>query len=271
MKYELAFVAVLCLLVPSVRAAEPLSGSVQRLTPRIARPDKPAVLRKGTANSDALIHSGVDVSLFKLNTDQSSASTGGELDFGSSLGLLQGGGGAATLRSSASIALPPRASGGAGAGTPAANDEAQRNKPILPKPIVVIHITGFKEDPDNTPVINYDALKMAKNLQLSTKAEAVVILFLDRNGVRLATRGYDEPYIDQTPVHFHKLINEFVGRGGRIILSKPWASKLCIQQCDLHAGAEILTESEIADVILDADRIIDYSTPPVAAKAIRGE
>jgi hypothetical protein len=125
--------------------------------------------------------------------------------------------------------------------------------------IIIVRMTGFNEDPEITPKINLDAVSMANKL-LETKRRKCVIL-LERTGVKLGTNGYTDMSVNGNLVDFRKLLKAFMASGGEIVLNKKWCDEFAVQQSGIIGGIKILPQNEIAELIVDAEKIVDYATP----------
>jgi hypothetical protein len=149
-------------------------------------------------------------------------------------------------------------SGSNGAVPPKCNESDDAEQEPVQKTIIV-RMTGYKEDTEIIPKINADAISMANNL-LETKKRKCVIL-LERTSVKLATGGCGDMAVSGKLVDFRKLLKEFMAAGGTVVLNKRWAEEFGVQPRDCIAGVTIVSPADIAELVVDADKIMDYATP----------
>jgi len=131
-------------------------------------------------------------------------------------------------------------------GTPAAS--AQQPKKSQK---VLIHLKHYS---DNLHAVSM-ALKLGTALQ---KKGAEVTLMLDLEGVRLvdARQPQDLRWGGDTPIGTY--YEAFIKWGGKAVVCPHCAHAAGMKEKDVRAGARIGDEGELAQVILDADKILDY-------------
>jgi predicted peroxiredoxin len=116
---------------------------------------------------------------------------------------------------------------------------------------VVVHLGSFTNDLHSA----FMAFSLATNLQ---KAGANVTVFLDREGVRLADtreRG-DLTWGDSGPIS--KAMTDFTAAGGKVVLCPHCAELAGIAATNVRSGARMATHEEVAKLMLDADKVIDF-------------
>lgn len=145
------------------------------------------------------------------------------------------------------------------AGTVSNPEDSQPDTSAPQLKTVIVRVTGFNEDTEITPKINLDAFGMANKL-LETKKRKCVIL-LERTSVKLATTGYVDMAVNGNLVDFRKLIKQFMANGGEVVAHKKWCDEFSVQPRDMIGGVRVLPESEVAELILDAEKMVDYATP----------
>lgn len=116
---------------------------------------------------------------------------------------------------------------------------------------IVVHLGSFTNDLHSA----FMAFSLATNMQ---KAGASVTVFLDREGVRLADqreRG-DLTWGDSGPIS--KAISDFVGAGGKVMVCPHCAELAGMKAPDLRPGATWGTHQDVASLMIDADKVIDF-------------
>lgn len=117
---------------------------------------------------------------------------------------------------------------------------------------VVVHLSHFTDDLHRC----FMALKLANLMQ---EAGAEVTVFLDLEGVRLAERR--QP-LDMTwgsnPTKLSEHYDKFVDAGGKVVLCPHCAQGARIGDPALKRHAEIGDEKTLGDLLLAADKILDY-------------
>jgi sulfur relay (sulfurtransferase) complex TusBCD TusD component (DsrE family) len=116
---------------------------------------------------------------------------------------------------------------------------------------VVVHLGSFTNDLHSA----FMALSLATNMQ---KAGASVTVFLDREGVRLADRTErgDLTWGDSGAIS--TAMDGFVGAGGKVLACPHCAELAGVAAANLRAGARLGTHEEVARLMLDADKVIDF-------------
>jgi sulfur relay (sulfurtransferase) complex TusBCD TusD component (DsrE family) len=113
----------------------------------------------------------------------------------------------------------------------------------------VVHLGSYAADLASAG----SAMLMAVNLQNNG---AEVTLFLDRDGVRLADTR--QPGLEYASIDVFALLDTFVGGGGRVVLCPPGAAHAGIGGDHLRPGTEIGSPPVIAELMLEADVVIDF-------------
>jgi len=116
---------------------------------------------------------------------------------------------------------------------------------------VVIHLTHYSD--------NLHAVSMALKLGTAMrKAGAEVTLMLDLEGVRLADtrQPQDLRWGGETPIGAH--YDAFVAAGGKAVVCPHCAQAIGLKENTLRAGARLGDESDLAQLVLDADTVLDY-------------
>jgi sulfur relay (sulfurtransferase) complex TusBCD TusD component (DsrE family) len=113
----------------------------------------------------------------------------------------------------------------------------------------VVHLGSYADD----PAAAGSAMLMAVNLQSNG---AAVTLFLDRDGVGLA--DVREPGVSYAGAEAVELLQTLIEGGGRVVLCPPGAAQAGIGRDQLRPGTEIGSPPVIAELILEADLVIDF-------------
>jgi predicted peroxiredoxin len=116
---------------------------------------------------------------------------------------------------------------------------------------VVIHLKHYS---DNLHAASM-ALKLSNAVQ---KKGGQVTLMLDLEGVRLADsrQPQDLRWGTETPISSY--YDAFIKGGGKVVVCPHCAHAAGMKGKDLRAGARIGTEDDLAQLILDADKVLDY-------------
>lgn len=116
---------------------------------------------------------------------------------------------------------------------------------------VVVHLGSFTNDLHSA----FMALSLASNMQ---KAGASVTVFLDREGVRLADRTErgDLTWGDSGAIS--KAMEDFVAAGGKVIVCPHCAELAGVTTSNLRPGAVIGSHQDVARLMLDASKVIDF-------------
>lgn len=126
---------------------------------------------------------------------------------------------------------------------------ATRAAPSQAEQHAVVHLGSYADD----LAAAGSALLMAVNLQSNG---AAVTLFLDRDGVGVADTR--EPGLSYASVDVVQLLETFIEGGGRVVLCPPGAAQAGIGRDQLRPGTEIGSPPVIAELILEADVVIDF-------------
>ena len=117
---------------------------------------------------------------------------------------------------------------------------------------VVVHLSHFTDDLHRC----FMAVKVASLLQ---EFGADVTMFLDLEGVRLAARQQTLDLrwgASESPLSEH--YDKFAAGGGKLVLCPHCARAARLNDPGLKREAEIGTEKRIAEMLLEADKVIDY-------------
>lgn len=116
---------------------------------------------------------------------------------------------------------------------------------------VVIHLKHYS---DNLHAVSM-ALKLGTVLQ---KKGAEVTLLLDLEGVRLADmrQPQDLRWGGETPIGNY--YEAFVKAGGKAVVCPHCAHATGMKEKDVRSGARLGDEGDLAQLILDADKVLDY-------------
>ena len=127
----------------------------------------------------------------------------------------------------------------------AGSSDAERTQKI------VVHLSKYESDPHAA----LRAVKVAEELQ-SQGAE--VTLYLDLEGVLLVDVRRERDGLWATSGPLPKHYDGLLTAGGKVFVSAEDAQPAGLEQADLRKGAHIATPAEVAEVLLSADKIIDY-------------
>lgn len=116
---------------------------------------------------------------------------------------------------------------------------------------VVVHLSKFTNDLHAVSM----ALKIGTGMQ---EKGGSVSLFLDLDGVRLVDKRQpvDLAWGRGKPVG--ELYEKFVKAGGKTLVCPHCAHAAGLTKEDLRPSAEIAEEGQVVDVMLNADKILDY-------------
>jgi predicted peroxiredoxin len=127
------------------------------------------------------------------------------------------------------------------AGTPSADDPQK----------IVVHLKHYTDD--------LHAAFMAVKLAGAFKEKgADVTMFVNLEGVRLVDRGTP---LDMKWGHSKELtayFESYINAGGTVLVCPHCAMAAGLEAKDLREGARIGTEQEVVDLMLAADKILDY-------------
>jgi sulfur relay (sulfurtransferase) complex TusBCD TusD component (DsrE family) len=116
----------------------------------------------------------------------------------------------------------------------------------------MVHLGSFSNDLHSAKM----ALGMATAMRLQG---ASVVLFLDREGVRLVDTRQPLTMVYGDGESFEKLYNAFVTAGGTVLVCPHCVAEAGITAAQLRRGATIAADpAELAKAILAADRVIDF-------------
>lgn len=116
----------------------------------------------------------------------------------------------------------------------------------------MVHLGSFTND--------LHAAKMALKVGTAMRQQgASVVLFLDREGVRLADTRQPLTLVYGDGDSFEKMYDAFVAAGGTVLVCPHCAQEAGMSASTLRKGARLAADaSELAKAILAADRVIDY-------------
>lgn len=117
---------------------------------------------------------------------------------------------------------------------------------------LVFHLSKFTNDIHAA----FMAIKLAG---LTVKKGADVVLFVDLDGVRIADKRQPQDMRwGQNPNGIDTYYKEFVENGGKVIVCPHCAKAAGLTESDLREGAVIGEEETLAELLLKADKIMDY-------------
>jgi sulfur relay (sulfurtransferase) complex TusBCD TusD component (DsrE family) len=125
--------------------------------------------------------------------------------------------------------------------------------PPVKKQTIVVHLSNFTSDLHAAMM----AITIAKALQ---KKGAKVTLFLDVEGVRAGDlrQPHNLTWGNRKNPTFGEQYWAFVRAGGKVVLCPHCAEAIGMKKKDLRKGAKMGTEKEIMNLLLAADKVIDY-------------
>jgi predicted peroxiredoxin len=115
----------------------------------------------------------------------------------------------------------------------------------------VIHLSHFSDNLHATTM----ALKLSNAVQ---KRKVPVVLFLDLEGVRLADKRQPQNLRWGSSEPVSTYFDAFVKDGGKILVCPHCAPAAGLDSNNLRENACIATESELGDMVVNADKIMDY-------------
>ena len=137
---------------------------------------------------------------------------------------------------------------------PIAPAAAQGPAPVPPVRTgsAMVHLGSFTND--------LHAAKMALKVGTAMRQQgASVVLFLDREGVRLADTRQPLTLVYGDGDSFEKMYDAFVAAGGTVLVCPHCAHEAGMSAATLRKGAHLAADApELAKAILAADRVIDY-------------
>ena len=116
---------------------------------------------------------------------------------------------------------------------------------------VVIHLKHYS---DNLHAVSM-ALKLGTALQ---KKGAEVTLMLDLEGVRLADTRQPQDLRWGGETLIGTYYEAFVKAGGKAVICPHCAHATGMKEKDVRSGARLGDEGDLAQLILDADKVLDY-------------
>ena len=117
---------------------------------------------------------------------------------------------------------------------------------------VVVHLGHYSDDLHAASM----AMSLARLLQTQG---ADVTVFLDREGVRLVDkRGPKDLRWGDAKESVVEIFADFVAKGGSALVCPHCAKVTGLGRESLRSGARLGTQDEVAQLFLNADRVIDY-------------
>ncbi len=117
---------------------------------------------------------------------------------------------------------------------------------------IVVHLTHAADDLTATAM----ALRLASTLQ---RKGAQVTVFLDLEGARIADTRQPLDLLTRRGKPIIELYNALVQAGGSLMVCPHCAGSIGLTSETLRPGASIAAnDDELADMILKADKILDY-------------
>jgi sulfur relay (sulfurtransferase) complex TusBCD TusD component (DsrE family) len=116
----------------------------------------------------------------------------------------------------------------------------------------MVHLGSFTND--------LHAAKMALKVATAMRAQgAAVVLFVDREGVRLADSRQPLTLVYGDGDSFEKMYAAFVAAGGTVLVCPHCAQEVGLTAALLRRGATLAPDATaLAKAILAADRVIDF-------------
>ncbi|MBP7577690.1 MAG: DsrE family protein [Candidatus Obscuribacter sp.] len=115
----------------------------------------------------------------------------------------------------------------------------------------VIHLSHFSDNLHATTM----ALKLTNAVQ---KRRVPVVLFLDLEGVRLADKRQPQNLRWGSSEPVSTYFDAFVKDGGKILVCPHCAPATGLDSNNLRENARIATEDELGEMVVNADKIMDY-------------
>jgi hypothetical protein len=137
---------------------------------------------------------------------------------------------------------------------------------------ILVRMTGFDESLELSPQVNLNAFQTAIALQ---DIGVQVTIYLDQRAVMFATQFNNPFMVDNQPVDFHKLMNQFLALKGKVLVSKKFADKYALTQ-KATEQVSFADDADVAREIAVAQKVMDFTGPifpslyqgPVDASAI---
>lgn len=115
----------------------------------------------------------------------------------------------------------------------------------------VIHLSHFADNLHATLM----ALKVTRAVQ---KQKVPVVLFLDLEGVRLADKRQPQDLRWGTSEPVAAYFDAFVKDGGKVLVCPHCAPMAGLDSKNLRENSRIATEEEIGEMVVEAQKIMDY-------------
>lgn len=116
---------------------------------------------------------------------------------------------------------------------------------------IVIHLSHAVDD------LTSAAMALRIGITLRSKG-AQATLLLDREGARLADTRQTLDLSTRRGKVLGAMYADFVQAGGTLLVCSHCAGAIGLTRESLRSGASIADDDEIAQLILDADKILDY-------------
>ena len=114
-----------------------------------------------------------------------------------------------------------------------------------------VSLTHAGDDPDKATV----AFVVA-NASVASEKETMV--FLSTEGVRLATDGYADGIHEEGFQPLRKLMDDYVGNGGRIYVCSPCFKKRGLDEQKLVRGATIVGGAKLVEFLSEGAPCVSY-------------
>lgn len=124
------------------------------------------------------------------------------------------------------------------------------------KQIIVIRLTYYMLDEQNP----FYAFRFAEVLQ-QKHSDVEVVVLLEKEGVRCANKDLNTSFILRNEKQAHKLsdlVTAFMQQGGRVMVSRDWASSFGVSEANLIQGVQLSDSEAIGDLVIDATKILEY-------------
>ena len=116
---------------------------------------------------------------------------------------------------------------------------------------IVVHLSHYTDDLHAVSM----ALALSKNLQ---EGGAVVTIFLDLEGARLAATGGPRELRWGAGSPISEAFDSFVEAGGSVVVCAHCARAAGVDAAELRSGARIGTDAEVRTLFLAVDKVIDF-------------
>lgn len=251
----------MCLMAPEGAQSKPLSGHVKKEQVRISRPG----IQLDAATAATTLTPKVQSTDFAIGTTKLEAPAPPEMKPMEPLQakpMLPANAGETNLSSGAATAASTTGGGGSG-GAPANYDYGA--KPKVDYKTIVIRLKRYRALQEME--VCWEASRMANRM---LKKGAPVIVLLDWEAVHAAdmndtafawnekNRGNGNESAERLTVPQDHL-RQFVASGGRLVVSARWIKLFAISHRAIVPGAQMATEDEIDDILMDPNtQLIDY-------------